>query len=59
MYVYDSAALVKGYSRTTSVFVLPRLTLARHRRLQIEVLEKNEAGICWYRHPISRWRRQS
>jgi hypothetical protein len=41
MYVYDSAALVKGYSRTTSVFVLPRLTLARHRRLQIEVLEKN------------------
>lgn len=41
MYVYDSAALVKGYSRATSVFVLPRLTLARDRRLQIEVLEKN------------------
>ncbi|HUB62815.1 MAG TPA: DUF4138 domain-containing protein [Puia sp.] len=41
VYVYDSASLVKGYGRMTSVFVLPRLTLARHRRLQIEVLEKN------------------
>jgi hypothetical protein len=41
VYVYDSAVLVKGFSRATSVFVLPRLTLARHRRLQIEVLEKN------------------
>jgi hypothetical protein len=41
VYVYDSAILVKGYSRATSVFVLPRMTLARHRRLQIEVLEKN------------------
>jgi hypothetical protein len=41
MYVYDSATLVKGYSRVMSVFVIPRMTLARHRRLQIEVLEKN------------------
>jgi hypothetical protein len=41
VYVYDSATLVKGYGRATSVFVLPRMTLARHRRLQIEVLEKN------------------
>lgn len=41
VYVYDSAVLVKGFSRATSVFVLPRLTLARHHRLQIEVLEKN------------------
>jgi hypothetical protein len=41
VYVYDSAILVKGYSRATSVFVLPRMTLVRHRRLQIEVLEKN------------------
>jgi len=41
VYVYDSAVLVKGFSRAASVFVLPRLTLARHRRLQIEVLEKN------------------
>jgi hypothetical protein len=41
VYVYDSLSLVKGYGRVTSVFVLPRLTLARGRRLQIEVLEKN------------------
>jgi hypothetical protein len=41
VYVYDSATLVKGYSRVMSVFVLPRMTLLRHRRLQIEVLEKN------------------
>jgi len=41
VYVYDSARLVKGYSRVTSVVVVPRLTLARRRRLQIEVLEKN------------------
>ena len=41
LYVLDSAILVKGYSRVASVFVLPRLTLARHCRLQIEVLEKN------------------
>ena len=41
VYVYDSVTLVKGYSRTMSVFVIPRMTLARHRRLQIEVLEKN------------------
>jgi hypothetical protein len=41
VYVYDSATLVKGYSRAMSVFVIPRMTLARHRRLQIEVLEKN------------------
>jgi hypothetical protein len=41
VYVYDSARLVKGFSRVTSVIVIPRLTLPRHRRLQIEVLEKN------------------
>jgi hypothetical protein len=41
VYVYDSARLVKGHSRVTSVIVVPRLTLARRRRLQIEVLEKN------------------
>jgi hypothetical protein len=41
VFVYDSATLVKGYSRAMSVFVIPRTTLARHRRLQIEVLEKN------------------
>jgi hypothetical protein len=41
VYIYDSANQVKGFSRTASVFVLSRLTLARHCRLQIEVLEKN------------------
>jgi hypothetical protein len=41
VYVYDSAAQVKGYGRVTSVIVLPRFTLARKRRLLIEVLEKN------------------
>lgn len=41
VYVYDSAVQVKGYGRVTSVIVLPRFTLARKRRLLIEVLEKN------------------
>lgn len=41
VFVFDSATLVKGYGHTTSVIVLPRLTLGRHHRLQIEVLEKN------------------
>jgi hypothetical protein len=40
VFIYDSATLVKGHGRVTSVVVIPRLTLARHRRLQIEVLEK-------------------
>jgi hypothetical protein len=40
-YVYDSATLVKGFSRAASVFVLQRMTLTRHCRLQIEVLEKH------------------
>jgi hypothetical protein len=41
MYVFDSAAQVRGFSRAATVYVLPRLTLARHCRLQVEVLEKN------------------
>jgi hypothetical protein len=41
VYVSDSLTSVEGYSKAASVYVLPRLTLARHRRLQIEVLEKN------------------
>lgn len=41
VYVYDSATLVKGYGRAATVYVLQRLSLARHHRLQIEVLEKN------------------
>jgi hypothetical protein len=43
VFIYDSVTLVKGRSRVTSVVVIRRLTLARHRRLQIEVLEKNGA----------------
>jgi hypothetical protein len=41
VYVYDSATLIKGYGRVTSVIVLPRLTLGKGERLLIEVLEKN------------------
>jgi hypothetical protein len=41
IYVYDSATLVKGYGRTATVYVLQRLSLPLHHRLQIEVLEKN------------------
>ena len=41
VYVYDSAARVKGFGRQTSVMVLPRLKLARGQRLLIEVSEKN------------------
>ena len=41
VYVYDSATLIKGYGRVTSVIVLPRLTLGKGKRLRIEVLEKN------------------
>jgi hypothetical protein len=41
VYVYDSATLIKGYGRVTSVIVLPRLTLGKGKRLLIEVLEKN------------------
>jgi hypothetical protein len=41
VYVLDSLTSVEGYSKAASIYVLPRLTLARHRRLLIEVLEKN------------------
>lgn len=41
IYLFDSATLVRGYSRLTRVIVLPRFTLGRHRRLQLEVLERN------------------
>ena len=41
VYVSDSLTTVEGYSKAAAVYVLPRLTLAGHRRLQIEVLEKN------------------
>ena len=41
VYVYDSAARVKGFGRETSVMVLPRLKLARGQRLLIEISEKD------------------
>ena len=41
LYVYDSLTAVKGYSRSAGVYVLQRLSLARHRRLEIEVREKS------------------
>lgn len=40
MYVYDSTVLVRGYSHTNSVIVLPRFTLSPGRQLLIEVREK-------------------
>jgi hypothetical protein len=41
VFVYDSARRLPGHSKMTCVVVIPRTTLARHRRLQIEILEKN------------------
>lgn len=41
LFVYDSAATVKGYSKRTCVIVIPLMTLARRHRLEIEVLERN------------------
>jgi len=41
VYVFDSVASVEGYGKAASVYVLPRLTLPRHLRLQIEVSEKH------------------
>jgi Domain of unknown function (DUF4138) len=41
VYVFDSTTLVKGFGRAATVIVVQRLSLARHHRLQIEVLEKN------------------
>jgi hypothetical protein len=41
VYVYDSTAAVPGYTRATSIFVLPRFTLPSGRQLFIDVQEKN------------------
>jgi hypothetical protein len=41
VYVYDSTAAVPGFTRATSIFVLPRFTLPPGRQLFIEVQEKN------------------
>lgn len=40
IFVYDSVRQIPGHGKTNCVFVIPRMTLSRHRRLQIEVLEK-------------------
>jgi hypothetical protein len=41
VYVYDSTVAVPGYTRATSIFVLPRFTLSPGRQLFIDVQEKN------------------
>lgn len=41
VFTYDSTRLLPGHGRMTCVIVIPRTTLSRHRRLQIEVLEKS------------------
>lgn len=41
LYVYDSITSVQGYGRSAGIYVIPRLTLSRHRRLEIDVREKN------------------
>jgi hypothetical protein len=41
VYVYDSSAMVRGFSHSSNVIVVPRFTLPAGRRLLIEVLEKN------------------
>jgi hypothetical protein len=41
MYIYDSSSVIRGYSRSSNVVVLPKFTLPAGSRLLIEVLEKN------------------
>jgi len=41
IYIYDSSSMIRGYSHSSNVVVLPRFTLPAGRRLLIEVLEKN------------------
>jgi hypothetical protein len=41
LYIYDSTEAVPGYSKATSIFVLPRFTLQYGRQLLIDVQEKN------------------
>ena len=41
VYIYDSAVMVPGYRRATTIYALPRFTLPQGRRLQIVVREKN------------------
>ncbi len=41
VYIYDSTAVIPGYGRAASIFVLPRFTLSAGQQLLIEVQEKN------------------
>ena len=41
VFIYDSSSMVRGYSHSNNVIVVPRFTLPAGRRLLIEVLEKN------------------
>ncbi|HXD77166.1 MAG TPA: DUF4138 domain-containing protein [Puia sp.] len=43
VFVFDSARQVPGHDKLTCVIAIPRHTLARHCRLQIEVMERNGA----------------
>ncbi|WP_431216852.1 DUF4138 domain-containing protein [Puia sp. P3] len=41
IYLYDSNSVIRGYSHSSNVVVLPKFTLPAGRRLMIEVIEKN------------------
>jgi hypothetical protein len=41
VYIYDSATMVPGYRRATTIYAVPRFTLPPDRRLLIIVREKN------------------
>jgi hypothetical protein len=41
IYLYDSSSVIRGYSHSSNVIVLPKFTLPAGRRLLIEVIEKN------------------
>jgi hypothetical protein len=41
IYIYDSNSVIRGYSHSSNVVVLPKFTLPAGRRLLIEVIEKN------------------
>jgi len=58
-YVFDSTATVRGHSRVTSIFVLPRFTLPAGRQLTIHVFEKNggrHLQICTGNYTLERAR---
>ena len=41
LFLYDTAGTVPSHSKRTCVIVIPRVTLQRRYRLQIEVMERN------------------